>query len=402
MRRRAFLLAGLAGALTPLPLAAQQLPTRPHVGILNYADDDDLRVRQFQAALAAVGYVEGKSLALTLRSANGAFDRLPALADELVAAKVDAIIALGPATWAARQATTTIPIVVAFSGDMVEMGVVASLAKPGGNITGFSYMSGDLAAKRLELLTSAFGKSRRAGVLYNPREPATKGELAATEAAAKRLEVALVPLAAQTPEELDAAFRTAKAQNVDGLMVLTHGFAVLNRARIIEPAQSHRLPMLYGWRDFVLEGGHVLWARHRGAGQDAAGHDDRILEGASPAGLPVEQPTRLLLTVNLKTAKDLGFTLPPAILPARRRGDRVRWRLLYGCSCTRSRQKVAPFRLRSHARRQKHSESGRRGQWRKLTHTGPRSVESVATQQSSHRSVRKLIFCSVGLNEVVE
>ena len=99
MRRRAFLLAGLAGALTPLPLAAQQLPTRPHVGILNYADDDDLRVRQFQAALAAVGYVEGKSLALTLRSANGAFDRLPALADELVAAKVDVIIALGPAPW---------------------------------------------------------------------------------------------------------------------------------------------------------------------------------------------------------------------------------------------------------------------------------------------------------------
>ena len=315
MRRRAFLLAGLAGALTPLPLAAQQLPTRPHVGILNYADDDDLRVRQFQAALAAVGYVEGKSLALTLRSANGAFDRLPALADELVAAKVDAIIALGPATWAARQATTTIPIVVAFSGDMVEMGVVASLAKPGGNITGFSYMSGDLAAKRLELLTSAFGKSRRAGVLHNPREPATKGELAATEAAAKRLEVALVPLAAQTPEELDAAFRTAKAQNVDGLMVLTHGFAVLNRARIIELAQSHRLPMLYGWRDFVLEGGLMSYGPDiEVLVKSAAGHVDRILKGASPAGLPVEQPTRLLLTVNLKTAKDLGFTLPPAIL----------------------------------------------------------------------------------------
>ena len=196
------------------------------------------------------------------------------------------------------------------------MGVVASLAKPGGNITGFSYMSGDLAAKRLELLTSAFGKSRRAGVLYNPREPATKGELAATEAAAKRLEVALVPLAAQTPEELDAAFRTAKAQNVDGLMVLTHGFAVLNRARIIElaseppPAHALRLARLRSPRVGSCPTGQTsrCWSK------SAAGHVDRILKGASPAGLPVEQPTRLLLTVNLKTAKALGFTLPPAIL----------------------------------------------------------------------------------------
>ena len=176
-------------------------------------------------------------------------------------------------------------------------------------------MSGDLAAKRLELLTSAFGKNRRAGVLYNPREPATKGELAATEAAAKGLEVALVPLAAGTPERLEATFRTAKAQNVDGVIVLTHGFAVLNRARMIELAQSHRLPMLYGWRDFVLEGGLMSYGPDiEVLVKSAAGYVDRILKGASPAGLPVEQPTRLLLTVNLKTAKALGLTVPPSLL----------------------------------------------------------------------------------------
>jgi putative ABC transport system substrate-binding protein len=278
-------------------------------------DDDDIRVRQFRAALAALGYLDGKNLLLTLRSASGAFDRLPALANELVAAKVDAIIALGPAAWAARQATATIPIVVAFSGDMVEMGVVASLARPGGNITGFSYMSEDLAAKRLELLISAVGRSRRAGVLYNPREPATKGELATTEAAAKKLEVALVPIVAHTPEELEAAFRLAKAENVVGLIVLTHGFAVLNRARIMELAQSYRLPVLYGWRDFVFEGGLMSYGPDiEVLVKGAAGHIDRILKGASPAELPVEQPTRLLLTVNLKTAKALGLALPPAIL----------------------------------------------------------------------------------------
>jgi putative tryptophan/tyrosine transport system substrate-binding protein len=297
-----------------LPVAQQRAPV-PHVGILNYAADDDIRVRQFRDAIAGSGYVEGKNLTLTLHSADGVFDRLPGLAAELVAAKVDVIIALGPATWAARQATTSIPIIVAFSGDMVEMGVVASLARPGGNITGFSYMSGSLAAKRLELLSSAFSRSRRIGVLYNSREPATKGELASTEAAARTLKVALAPIAAHTPEELEAAFRTATAQQLDGFIVLTHGFAVLNGPRIIALAAQHRLPVLYGWRDFVAEGGLMSYGPDiEGLVRGAAHHVDRILKGASPADLPVEQPTRLIFTVNLKTAKALGLDLLPAIL----------------------------------------------------------------------------------------
>jgi ABC-type uncharacterized transport system substrate-binding protein len=272
-------------------------------------------VRQFRTAIGGSGYVEGRNLILTLRSANGVFDRLPGLAAELVAAEVDVMIALGPATWAAQQATTTIPIIVAFSGDMVEMGVVESLARPGGNITGFSYMSSDLASKRLELLTSAFSRSKRIGALYNPREPATKGELASTEAAARTLKVGFVPIAAQTPEELEAAFRTATAQQLDGFIILTHGFAVLNGPRIIALAAQHRLPVLYGWNDFVAEGGLMSYgpdieALVRGAARQV----DRILKGASVADLPVEQPTRLIFSVNLKTAKSLGFTIPPALL----------------------------------------------------------------------------------------
>jgi len=296
-------------------VSAQQRTTMPHIGILNYATDDDIRVRQFVDALGALGYVDRRSVAVTLRSANGTLDRLPDLAAELVAAKVDAIIALGPATWAAKRATTSIPIIVAFSGDPVGDGVVASLARPGGNITGFSYMSAELAGKRLELLSEAFAANKRIGALYNPREPATRRELAATEVAARTLGIVLVPIAAQSVDELDQAFEKALVERVDGLLVFTHGFAVLNRARIIELAARHRLPTLYGWRDFVDEGGLMSY------GPDievlvrrAASHVHSIMKGVAPSDLPVEQPTHLQLVVNLKTAKKLGITLPPAIL----------------------------------------------------------------------------------------
>jgi putative tryptophan/tyrosine transport system substrate-binding protein len=324
MRRREFI-AFVGSTAIALPFGAQgQQPTppvvrprapTPHVGILNYAGGNDIRVRQFRAALADLDYVEGRNLTLTLRSAEGAFDRLPGLAAELVAAKVDVMIALGPATWAARQATTSIPIIVAFSGDMVELGVVESLARPGGNVTGFSYMSSELAAKGLELLSSAFSGSRRIGVLCNPREPATKGELASTAAAALALKVGLAPIAAQTPEELETAFRAAAAQQLDGLIVLVHGFAVLNGPRIIALAAQHRVPVLYGWRDFVADGGLMSNGPDiEGLVRGAARQVDRILKGASAADLPVEQPTRLIFSVNLKTAKALGMTIPAALL----------------------------------------------------------------------------------------
>ena len=258
MRRRDFI-KGIAGSITAIsPLVAHAQVTRgqkiPNVGILNYAVASDALVEEFRRALRQLGHVEGQTITTTYRWADGNFDRLPALAEELVARKVDVIIALGPAVWAAKRTTTTIPIVIAFSGDPVGDQVVPNLARPGGNITGFSYMSTDLAAKRLELLIQSFPNDR-AAILYNPDEPATRLEMKATETAAQALGVKLLPLAARRSEDITQVFAQAAGERVAGVIVFTHGFAVLNRGRIIEMAARERLPTIYGWRDFVTAGG---------------------------------------------------------------------------------------------------------------------------------------------------
>jgi putative tryptophan/tyrosine transport system substrate-binding protein len=315
LRRREFIsLLGGTAAAWPLAVRAQQRHV-PTVGILNYASAQDLRVIQFLHALRDLGYVEGRNLALVQRHADGVLDRLPPLAAELVAAKVDLIIALGPAVWAAKQATTAIPIVIAFSGNPERQGVVASLARPGGNLTGFSYMSGDLAGKRLELLCGALAKCSRVAALYNPQEPATTLELEETGAAARTLGVTLQPVAARYADELEQAFASAERTQAEGLLVFTHGFAVLNRARIMELAARQRLPVMYGWREFVEEGGLMSYGPDiQILVRQAAIYVDRILRGEKPSNLPVQQPTRLELIINLKTAKALGLTVPPTLL----------------------------------------------------------------------------------------
>jgi len=294
------------------PQSAQRVPT---IGVLNYSAAHDVRVTQFLNALREQGYVEEKSVTIVWRHADGVLDRLPQLATQLVDAKVDLIIALGPAVWAAKQATTTIPIVIAFSGNPEQQGVVASLAHPGGNITGFSYMSSDLAGKRLELLCSVLPRCKNIAVLYNPQEPATKRELEETDAAAANLGVTLKPVPVRQPSELEKAFADAGREQVEGLLVFTHGFAVLNSAPIIANAARQRLPVLYEWREFAEEGGLMSY------GPDiqilvwqAARYVDRILKGEKPSALPVQQPTRLELVINLKTAKALGFDLPSTLL----------------------------------------------------------------------------------------
>src|SRR6266567_7593746 len=303
--------------LLTLTTAVSPKPQRraPTIGVLNYAAAHDLRVNQFLKALRDLGYVEAKNVTIVQRHADGALDRLPELAAELVAAKVDLIIALGPAVWAAKQATSTIPIIIAFSGNPEQQGVVASLARPGGNLTGFSYMSSDLAGKRLELLCSAFTKCNSIAVLYNPQEPATKRELEETEAAAHSLGVTLKPVAARHPEDLEEAFAEAERGQVEGLLVFTHGFAVLNSARIIEMAARKGLPVLYGWREFVEHGGLMSYGPDiQLLVRQAAMYVDRILKGEKPSNLPVQQPTRLELIINLKTARTLGLEIPPPLL----------------------------------------------------------------------------------------
>jgi putative ABC transport system substrate-binding protein len=255
------------------------------------------------------------------RWAGGALDRLPELAAELVSSKVDVIIALGPAVWAAKRTTTSVPIVIAFSGDPVGDGVVPSLARPGGNITGFSYMSTELAAKRLELVARAFAKKNRVAVLYNPQEPATRLEMRETEAAARTLDVALQKVAASHPDELERAFAAAVSEQADALLVFTHGFAVLNRVRIIQMAARYGLPTLYGWREFVDEGGLMSYGPDiEVLVRQAASYVDRILKGAVPGDLPVQRPTKFDLSINLKTAKALGLKVPESLMV---RADRI-------------------------------------------------------------------------------
>jgi putative tryptophan/tyrosine transport system substrate-binding protein len=210
---------------------------------------------------------------------------------------------------------TVIPIVIAFSGNPERHGVVGSLARPGGNLTGFSYMSGDLAGKRVELLCSALAKCSRVAALYNPQEPPTTLELEETAAAARTLGATLQPVAARYADELEQAFASAERAQAEGLLVFTHGFAVLNRARIMELAARQRLPVMYGWREFVEEGGLMSYGPDiRILVRQAAIYVDRILRGEKPSNLPVQQPTRLELIINLKTARALGLEAPPTLL----------------------------------------------------------------------------------------
>ena len=309
----------VAGLLTCVALlattAAHAADPPRRIGVLNYADARDVRVVQFRDALRELGYVEGQNLTLTQRHADGALDRLPQLAAELMASKVEVIIALGPAVWAAKQATATVPIVIAFSGNPERQGVITSLARPGGNLTGFSYMSSDLAAKRLALLCETFAKCNRVAALYNPLEPATESELKETELGARSLGVTLQPIAVRSVGDLEQAFAAAAREGAQGMLVFTHGFAVLNRAPIMELAARRRLPILYGWRDFVDEGGLMSYGPEiQTLVRGAARYVDRILKGEKPIDLPVQEPTHLQLVINLKTAKALGLTVPPSLL----------------------------------------------------------------------------------------
>jgi len=319
MRRRDVIIF-LSGAAAAWPVLghAQKTGQRTrmaHLGILNYAGAQYNRVTDFRSELLRLGYIEGQSLTITHLWADGDLARLPGLAAELLARKVDLIIALGPSAWAAKRATSTVPVVIAFSGDLVGTGMVSNLSRPGGNITGFSYMSTDLAAKRLELVSETFPRGRRIAVLYNPAEPATTLELRETEAAARAIGVTLRPLPVLQPEEIGQAFRTATREGADALILLTHGFVELNQVRIIEQAAQHHMPTMYGWRDFVIAGGLISYGPNvRLLVRDAASYVDRILQGESPGDLPVQQTARLELVVNLKTARSSNLDIPQTLL----------------------------------------------------------------------------------------
>jgi putative tryptophan/tyrosine transport system substrate-binding protein len=318
--RRVFI-SSLAGGLLGAPLAAAQPGGKvPRIGFLGVSSPTDAVFRRFfeafRGGLAELGYVEGQSIAIEARWAAGQYERLPALAAELVRLKVAVIVtAAVPAIRAARDATRTIPIVMAAVVDPVSTGLVAGLARPGGNITGLSVMSPELVGKHLEMLREILPKVSRVAVLWNPTNLGNPPQLRAGEQAARALGMQLQPLEAKTSGEVDEAFAAMTREGAGALVVLVDILFSNQRTQIARLAATRRLPTVYGLTEHVGAGGLMAYApsfvdQYR----RAAVYVDKILKGASPGDLPIEQPTKFELVINLKTARTLGLAIPPSLL----------------------------------------------------------------------------------------
>ena len=312
MNRRA-VISGLSLAILAAPLAvgAQQPAKVPRIGILS-ADAASTREEAFRQGLRDLGYVEGQHVAIESRYADGRFEKLPGLATELVRLNVDVIVASPTeAIRAAQGATKTIPIVMAFSGDPVGSGIVAQLGHPGGNITGLTTMAAELTAKRLEFLKAIAPTISRVSFLANQATP--KQFVSEVEAAGRVMGVHVSAVMVQGANELDRTFSAMAKGAVDGLVVdlVLHEY----RRRIADLAIRHRFPAVSGPREFAAAGGLMAYGPdYRDLFRRAATYVDKILKGVKPADLPVEQPTKFELVINLKTAKALGLTIPPSIL----------------------------------------------------------------------------------------
>jgi len=307
------------GMLTSLPAAdAQQLGKMPRVGVLSPSADFFLNA--FRQGLRELGYIEGRNISLEYRSADGRVDRLPDLAAELVRLKVDVMVTITPpGVRAAKQATSTIPIVMGAVDDAVEQGFVASLARPGGNITGISLLNPELSGKRLELLKEAFPKVSRVAVLREAVGGASS--LRATMEAARVLGVHLQILELRDPNELDSAFAAMTRERAGALDVLPGLMITGYMRQILDLAGKARLPAIFPDGQFVESGGLMSYGPSLpDLYRRAATYVDKILKGTKPADLPVEQPVKFELIINLKTAKQIGLTIPPNFLA---RADRV-------------------------------------------------------------------------------
>jgi len=324
----AVLIVLLAVAVLVVPLAgeAQQAASLPRIGFLAPASLSDPRVpryvQAFRQGLRELGYVEGQNIAIEFRWAEGQYDRLPGLAAELVRLKVNLIVAGGPpAIRAAKHATETIPIVMASVGDPVATGFVASLARPGGNITGISNMLPELVGKQLELLKEVVPKVSRVALLGNPANPGNAPQLRHAQDAARALGVRLQPLEARDTSEIDSAFAAITTERAGAVIVLSDTVLLDHRTRIADHAARRRLPTVFGLSEFAEAGGLLAYGPSLADGyRRAATYVDKILKGAKAADLPVEQPRTFELVINLKTAKALGLTIPQALLL---RADRV-------------------------------------------------------------------------------
>ena len=306
------------------PVQAQETKNTPRLGFLSArtGQDDRERLAVFREGLRELGYIEKKNIFIEYRFAEGKLERLPELAAELARLNVNIIVTAGnEAVQAAKNATQTIPIVMAFSGDPVGAGFVASLARPGGNITGLSRINIELTAKRLELLNETVPSATRIAVLFNPEGRVPMLALKEAQAAAQRLGLHIQALEMKAPQDIEIAFRSAARDRAAAVMTLPGGFTGFHRTRIVNLAAKSHLPGVYNNSRFVEDGGLMSYASdQREEFRRAALYVDRILKGAKPADLPVEQPTKFDLLINLKAAKQIGVTIPANVLA---RADRV-------------------------------------------------------------------------------
>jgi len=313
MDRRAFItMVGGSILAAPLAAGAQQPAKSARIGILDAGVPHLFAA--FREALQTLGYVEGQNVVFDLRSAGGRPDQIPILARELVRANPDVIVSAATLPLQSlKRETSTIPIVAAAIGDAVASGLVVSLSRPGGNLTGLSFLNTELSGKRLEVLVEALPGLRRVAMLNDPNT--AQPYVGATEAAARQLRVQLLRFDIRNADDLERTFLTAKRDGAEALTVLASAFFNANRKQLVDLAARSRLPAIYESREYAEAGGLLTY------GQDlmdlfrrAATYVDKILKGAKPADLPVEQPTKFELVVNLKTAKALGLTIPHSVL----------------------------------------------------------------------------------------
>jgi putative ABC transport system substrate-binding protein len=324
MNRRAFIATATAILVAPLAAEAQPAAKVPRIGFLgnSTAALEANLVGPFREGLRELGYVEGRNILIEYRWAEGKYERFPALIDELVALKVDVIVTAGtPASLAVKRTTTSIPLVMVAVGDPIGVGLVASLARPGGNATGLSAIAPELEGKRLELLRQVVPKLSHIAVLWNPDNSLHVGSLKETRAAAQVLGIKVQLLGVRVSEEFPAAFAAILRERPGALLVLADRLFLHNRARIVDFEAKHRLPGVYAYRELVEAGGLMSFGpSYAGMHRRAAYYVDKILKGTKPADLPVEQPSKFELMINLKAAKALGLTIPQSLL---QRADQI-------------------------------------------------------------------------------
>ena len=316
MRRREFItLLGGTAIASPLAAYAQQPPKAARIGYLSAASAPDANIESVRQGMLNIGYIEGRDFVIEARYAERNYEKFPVLIEELLRAKVDLIVTGGPATEAAPLASRSVPVVFGFSGNPVDAGVVKSFARPGANATGISFLALDIAAKRVEMLKEAAPAITRVAVLSNPEHAGESSELRVTREAARNLGMEIAYFPVRTDADFEPIFGKIAGSDCNALVAFPDALMIFHRQGIGTFAKDANMPTIFGWKPFVEAGGLVSYGPNlRDSFARLAFFVDKILKGTKPNDLPIEQPTKLELIINLKTARALGLTIPPQLL----------------------------------------------------------------------------------------